>query len=181
MKLRFDQPFGFVFSNLNSKLYTGDHFFFPAFLSPLIGRSISALFGARPFEEITICSTMRCVPSIFGEFSYWQGEGFGRRGDGASVPVRIFAVCRAHPRAVSDFQIRQERRTGRREWKKSARDVFFTFLLVQSQALSEIYFYISMPYGCTMDFRYIMPMILGMGLTLWLVERRLTREGDALS
>ena len=38
-----------------------------------------------------------------------------------------------------------------------------------------------MPYGCTMDFRYIMPMILGIALTVWLVNGRLVKEGGKLS
>ena len=119
--------------------------------------------------------------SIFGEFSYWQGEGFAVAATVLAF-LSAFLLFAALIRALYlIFRYDRKDELRRREWKKSARDVFFTFLLVQSQALSEIYFYISMPYGCTMDFRYIMPMILGMGLTLWLVERRLTREGDALS
>lgn len=55
----------------------------------------------------------------------------------------------------------------------SLKDFLFVFLLMQSQVLSEIYFYIEMPYGCTMDFRYIMPMILALALTLGYVQKAL--------
>ena len=55
----------------------------------------------------------------------------------------------------------------------SRKDFLFVFLLMQSQVLSEIYFYLKMPYGCTMDFRYIMPMILAMALALGYAQKAL--------
>jgi hypothetical protein len=60
-------------------------------------------------------------------------------------------------------------------------DLLFMILLVQSQVLSEIYFYIKMPYGCTMDFRYIMPLILGMALTMGCAKNVLTADGGKVS
>jgi hypothetical protein len=63
----------------------------------------------------------------------------------------------------------------------SARDLLFVGLLVASQVLSEIYFYIKMPYGCTMDFRYIMPLILGLVLSVGMVGRTLTAAGGTLA
>ena len=62
-----------------------------------------------------------------------------------------------------------------------AATLLFVFLFMQSQVLSETYFYIKMPYACTMDFRYIMPMILAMGLTLALVHKTLSAEGGRVS
>ena len=60
-------------------------------------------------------------------------------------------------------------------------DLLFVFLLVQSQALSEVYFYIQMPYACTMDFRYIMPLILGIALLLGYTGKVLAVEGGRFS
>jgi hypothetical protein len=60
-------------------------------------------------------------------------------------------------------------------------DFLFVFLLVQSQVIGEVYFYLQMPYGCTMDFRYILPMIAGVALTIGLVERVLAAEGGTFS
>ena len=40
------------------------------------------------------------------------------------------------------------------------KDFIFLFLLVQSQFLPEMFFYVKMPYACTMDFRYIVPNLL---------------------
>ena len=60
-------------------------------------------------------------------------------------------------------------------------DLLFVFLLVQSQVLSEVYFYIQMPYACTMDFRYIMPLILGLALMLGYTSKLLAVEGGRVS
>jgi hypothetical protein len=59
----------------------------------------------------------------------------------------------------------------------TGKDLLFIVLLVVSQVLSEIYFYIQMPYGCTMDFRYIMPLILGLALTIGVVNKTLVLAG----
>ena len=59
----------------------------------------------------------------------------------------------------------------------SHKDMLFALLLVASQVLSEIYFYIKMPYGCTMDFRYIMPLIFGLALSVGFVGKILTATG----
>ena len=63
----------------------------------------------------------------------------------------------------------------------SAQDLLFIALLVASQVLSEIYFYAKMPYGCTMDFRYIMPLILGLALMMGVVNKTLVASGGALA
>jgi hypothetical protein len=54
----------------------------------------------------------------------------------------------------------------------------FTALLVASQVLSEIYFYVKMPYGCTMDFRYIMPLIFGLAVSVGIIGKILTAYGS---
>ena len=59
----------------------------------------------------------------------------------------------------------------------SHRDVLFVGLMIASQVLSEIYFYAKMPYGCTMDFRYIMPLILGLALAVGTIQKVLTAAG----
>ena len=61
------------------------------------------------------------------------------------------------------------------------KEFLFTALLIASQVLSEIYFYIKMPYGCTMDFRYIMPLILGIALTIGFVQNALTASKSKLA
>lgn len=178
-KIRFDQPFGFVFSNLNQKLYTGNHSFFGRFFIAFDANEYFGSLYCRPFSFHYNLFNYALRSAIFGEFSYWQGEGLA-----VSAVVLAYIACLvlfvALIRAVYLF-FRYDRKKSGEGAMEERRNVFFVFLLVQSQALSEIYFYIKMPYGCTMDFRYIMPMILGIALTVWLVNGRLVKEGGKLS
>ncbi len=178
---RFGQSFGFVFSNLNKKLYTGEHSLFSRFIFPF---DLSEFFGSiycRPFSGNYYLFNYALRASIFGEFSYWQGEGFA-----------VAAICTAYLSAglltlslvwatVACVRTRKDeegvfRRAG---WRLP--DLLFIGLLVLSQTLSEVYFYLKMPYGCTMDFRYIMPLILGMALLWGYVDKALCAEGGKAS
>ncbi len=180
-KVRFDQPFGFVFSNLNRKLYTGDHSFFERFFFTF---DISEYFGSlycRPFEGNYFLFNYALRSAIFGEFSYWQGEGF-------AVLAILFAYLSVVSLAISltwavvaCVRTRKQTEGLLKRAKIPLSDGIVLFLLVQSQVLSEVYFYVKMPYGCTMDFRYIMPLILGLGLLLGYVQRLLSLEGGKFS
>lgn len=180
-KVRFDQDFGFVFSNLNRKLYTGDHSWFARFVFPF---DLSEFFGSlycKPFSGNYWLFNYALRSSIFGEFSYWQGEGF------ATCAI-LFAYMVATLLFISMIWcVIRAVKTRKDEdglYKKSGfvfTDVLFMVLLVLSQTLSEIYFYIKMPYGCTMDFRYIMPLILGLGLLLGMTRKMLAVEGGKTS
>ncbi len=179
--IRFDQEFGFVFSNLNRKLYTGDHSFFERFF---VAFDLKEYFGSiycRPFEYHYNLFNYALRSSIFGEFSYWQGEGFAVT---AVYTAYLAAIFLAISLVWAIVVCVKSRKAEEGVWKKSSLsfpDLLFVFLLVQSQALSEIYFYIKMPYGCTMDFRYIMPMILGIALTLGYTRKVLAVEGGKFS
>ncbi len=178
---RFDQPFGFVFSNLNRKLYTGDHAFFTRFIFTLDAEEYFGSLYCRPFEGNYFLFNYALRSSIFGEFSYWQGEGFAVT---AIVTAYLAAACLAVSLVWAIVVCARTRKREDGVWKRtgfSFADLLFVFLLVQSQVLSEIYFYIQMPYGCTMDFRYIMPLILGMGLLLGGVRKTLCVEGGKFS
>lgn len=177
-KIRFDQPFGFVFSNLNQRLYTGDHSFFGRFFIALDADEYFGSLWCRPFDGNYNLFHYALRSAIFGEFSYWQGEGF-------AVAAVVLAYVAVIVLAVSLVRVLvlcvRDGKRGRFGTEEGRRDVLFVFLLVQSQAVSEIFFYVGMPYACTMDFRYIMPMIPGIALTIWLTGARLKREGDAFS
>ncbi len=180
-KIKFDQGFGFVFSNLNRKLYTGDHSFFSRFIFPF---DFSEFFGSiycRPFEGNYYLFNYALRSSIFGEFSYWQGEGFAVT---AILAAYMVALLLAFSLTWAIIVCLRSRGKSDGVFARSGvkiPDLLFVFLLVQSQALSEVYFYIQMPYGCTMDFRYVMPMILGMALTLGYTRKILATEGGKFS
>ena len=177
-KVRFEQPFGYVFSNLNQKLYTGDHSLFERFVFAFdINEYIGTLY-CRPFEGNYNLFHYALRSSIFGEFSYWQGEGFAVMAVLLAYLVVAF-LCIAlilvwkegYRRRKAKPVLLGEQNGVVRELSRE--DFLFVFLLMQSQVLSEIYFYLKMPYGCTMDFRYIMPMILAIALTIGCVQKSL--------
>ena len=61
------------------------------------------------------------------------------------------------------------------------KDFVILFLLVVSQVVPEIIFYVKMPYACTMDFRYVMPLITGLALMTGYAQKALTAEGSSFS
>ncbi len=194
--VRFDQEFGHVFSNLNKALSTARHSFFERFFVAFDWNEYFANLYCVPFSKVDRTDPHNLIylvdgnynlfayalkSSIFGEFTYTQGEGF-------AVASLVFAYLSAGLLAVSlVWAVIKCVRTRKEEdglFKRANlhfTDLLFVFLLVQSQALSEIYFYIQMPYACTMDFRYIMPLILGMALLLGYTEKVLALEGGKLS
>ena len=181
-KVRFDQPFGYVFSNLNQLLYTGDHSFFSRFI---LCFDLSEYFGSlwcRPFNGNYYLFNYALRSAIFGEFSYWQGEGFA-----VLAVVAAYAFCTVLTVSLVYILVHWRKKcTCSRSLKGaldggrvalnviSLKDFLFVALFMASQVLSEVYFYIQMPYGCTMDFRYIMPMILALALTLGYVQKALS-------
>ncbi len=180
-KARFDQGFGFVFSNLNRKLYTGDHSFFSRFIFTF---DLSEWFGSiycRPFEGNYYLFNYALRSSIFGEFSYWQGEGFAVAAIFTAYLSTLFIAISLIWAVVVCLRKKGKEEGLFQKTKLSFPDLLFVFLLVQSQVLSEIYFYIQMPYGCTMDFRYIMPLILGIALLMGSVGKILATEGGKFS
>lgn len=192
-KLRFDQEFGHVFSNLNKALSTARHSFFERFFIAFDLREYLGSLYCVPFSQMDSTRTEYLVDgnynlfayalksSIFGEFSYWQGEGF-------ATSALLFAYLSAGLLAISliwafvcCYKARGKEDSLFKRAELNLPDLLFVFLLVQSQALSEVYFYIQMPYACTMDFRYIMPLILGMALTLGYTGKILAVEGGKVS
>lgn len=180
-KGRFGQEFGFVFSNLNHKLYTGDHSFFERFVVAFDLREYLGSIYCRPFEGHYNLFNYALRSSIFGEFSYWQGEGFAVT---AIVTAWLLSAALALSLVWAIILCVRSRKEETGIWKRlnlRLSDLLFVFLLVQSQVLSEIYFYIKMPYGCTMDFRYIMPLILGIGLLLGYTRKILAADRGKFS
>ena len=176
--IRFDQPLGFVFSNLNKKLYTGNYSLWDRFG---IAFDLSEYFGSLyciPFEGNYNLFNYALRSSIFGEFTYTQGTGWGA----VSVLFAYLGVAFLQIGAIWSVVLWWKNRKDengflRKDSPANHQDVLFILLLVASQVLSEMYFYVKMPYGCTMDFRYIMPLILGLALSVGLVRKVLLSSG----
>ena len=176
--IRFDQPLGFVFSNLNKKLYTGDHSLWGRFG---ITFDLTEYFGSlycRPFSANYNLFNYALKSSIFGEFTYMQGDSWGAVAVLFAYMGVAFLIIGGIWSVILWWKCRKaETSVFRQNPPVSHRDVLFVGLMIASQVLSEIYFYAKMPYGCTMDFRYIMPLILGLALALGTIQKVLTAAG----
>ena len=179
-KIRFDQNFGYVWNNLTDRLYTGDKSWFERFIFPFDSGEFFDRIYCYSFDNYYLFN-FALRSSIFGEQSYSQADVV------ASLSVCLAYLAAAALAVAIVWALVLCVRTKRNKtlplngegvsWK----DFLFTFTLLQSQVLSEIYFYITMPYGCTMDFRYIMPMILAMALTVGCVQKTLIVRGGKAS
>lgn len=183
--IRFDQSLGFVFSKLNKKLYTGDHSVWGRFGITFDLNEYFAALYCRPFDSATVPGNYNLInylikSSIFGEFHYTQGEGFGAVALVFAYMGMVFLAIGVVWCVVLWWKQRKnEEGIFYKNAPVSSKDLLFIGLLVASQILSEIYFYIQMPYGCTMDFRYIMPLILGLALSVGVVHKTLVTAGGA--
>lgn len=186
---RFGQEFGSVFSKLNSKLYTGDESIWGRFgITFNLNEYFASLF-CRPFEDTASglqgnynLFNYLVKSSIFGEFSYWNGEGFG-------LLALLFAYMGTAFLTIGVIwcivlwwkKTKASEGTTYAPSRESVQNLLFIFLLVASQIFSEMYFYAKMPYACTMDFRYILPLILGIALAVGTVGETLVSSGGALA
>ncbi|MBE5742374.1 MAG: phospholipid carrier-dependent glycosyltransferase [Clostridiales bacterium] len=189
---KFGQQFGFVFGNLNGLLKTDHHSLFERLvvtfdLSEYFGSVYCVPFSTEIDGQIVAYNNYNLFhyqlrSGIFGEFTYWQGEGI-------AVLCVIFAYAFCILLAIGfikSFITYLNYNKGKNELFKGGelinlKDFLFVFLLMQSQVLPEIFFYVKMPYACTMDFRYVMPIISALALTSGYVIKILNAEGSAFS
>ncbi len=148
--ITFGQSFGYVFSNLNSSLYVGDYSFVERFLLPISGDIVNNGIFAAPFYDYNLIG-YTIQSAIFGEFKYWQGEAFGLV---ALVSNYIFVFM-----TIILFIIL----ACKKKMNLLSKDGVLAWFTVIAYWGCQIYFNISMPYGCTMDFRYIVPIIIPFG------------------
>ena len=165
--IKFDQKFGYVFNGLADWLYTGDKSIMERFIFAF---DWEQWFGS-PFASSDngyFLFTYLVRTSMFWESASWQGESFALVGlMSAYLACLLIIIDIIYCLTVFiKKRRRQEFGFGFKAVKGRLPDFIFIFLLIFSQVVGMYYFYIKMPYGCTMDFRYIMPMILGLALGL---------------
>ena len=174
-KIRFNQPIGFVFNNLNKLLSTTHHSVFERLFITFDSDEFFASLYLRTFTNLrsglynnynTYNFAVRSA--IFGEFGFWHGESFaivallslisltftfaGAVGIIVVNYVKKTVVLKTpvHPLAMDD----------------GTKVFIFGVILFLSHIVSYVVFYIKMPYSCTMDFRYIMPVVISIPLML---------------
>lgn len=167
-KIRFNQPIGFVFSNLNGALSTDNVSLFERFFISLNANEYFYTIYLRPFyNSLTDIGNNHNLwnylvrSSLFGEFTYWQGENF------AALAVILMAMLAMLSVALFVIMIiiRAKKKYSKVGYSLSGiaadqKALYFGIALMLTQLISLIYFYVKMPYSCTMDFRYVLPSII---------------------
>ena len=161
--IRFDQKFGHVFSNLNSALSVAEYNFFERFINPFDFKDLTVDLFARAFENYNLFN-YTVKSSLFGEFRYWQGEGF------AFIAIATNYIIGLLSGILFAIYLIDSK-------KEDFKGEIVALTILISQCLAMLYFNIKMPYGCTMDFRYIVPIIIGFGIMLNLVNEKYSSKG----
>ena len=171
-KIKFNQPIGFVFSNLNDALSTKDISIFERFVVSFDKNEYFYTMYLRPFYNSTTDINNNhnlwnylIRSSLFGEFSYWQGENFAFLAICLMTVLPVISIAML----IIMFVVRAKRKYAKigYSWLNIGVDqkaLYFGMALMLTQVLSMIYFYLRMPYSCTMDFRYILPSIISFAL-----------------
>ena len=159
-KIRFDQSFGFVFGNLNDALSVSQYNFFERFLTPFAGDLFNNGIFCNAFEDYNLF-TYTMKSAIFGEFSFWQGEGFGFLAVVSNYLVTLSTIVLF---VILAFK---------KKFNLLSKEWVFAWTMFLAFVFSQLFFNIKMPYGCTMDFRYMVPIVLPMGYLIGSIDEQL--------
>lgn len=192
VKIKFDQGFGFVFDNLNHRLGTDHHSLFERlFVAFDLEEYFGSVFCIPFYKEGSVGNITQfnhynlfnysLRSALFGEFTLKGGEGFAVVSIVLAYAFSLLLMIGIIKSLVTYWGYCRCKNVVFSKVKIEFKDFLTLFLLVQSQVIPEIMFYIKMPYACTMDFRYIMPMIFAMAIMLGLVNKILVAEGSKFS
>ena len=148
-------PFGYVFNRLNPALLVSQFSFFQRFIIPisfhdLLNNTYCFIGGENTDYNLF---TYSIKSALFGEFRYFNGSFL--------TPLMllnsyVLLICIA---IMSLYRIIKDRRIHS--------DVgIFMLVMSLTYIIGQIYFNIKMPYVCTMDFRYIVPIIIPVGFQI---------------
>ena len=154
--LRFDQPIGYVpatgLPDLSESHTLLERFLFIDF------KELTSNAYCLPWENYNLPAyTIKC--SVFGEFSFSQEFNFQA---GLLLIFNIIVIISSL--AAMIYVLIKDKNKNRRFFN------WIMFAVWAIQIISFIIFNISLPYGCTMDFRYIVPTLItgAYFLALWL-------------
>ena len=146
-KIRFNQPFGFVFANLNHNLYVGDYSFYARFINIFDLKDMFASIWGNTFENYNLPNFL-IKSALFGEYSFMFSDPLAI----ISLVLNYVFTYLSLILMILYFVYSK---------KEHLETKIIGGVIVITQLLAQLYFNIKMPYGCTMDFRYIVPIILG--------------------
>ena len=165
-KVKFNQPFGFVFSNLNTNLYVGNYSFFARFINIFDFGDMSVALWGNTFVNYNLPNFL-IKSALFGEYSFMNADALG----GISLVLNYVFVYSSLVLMVFYFIY---------SGKEHLEIKIIGGVLIVSQLLAQLYFNIKMPYGCTMDFRYIVPIILGFMILNTLAFDKFQKENSLM-
>ena len=187
----FGQKLGYVFGNLNHLLATDHHSFFERMF---ITFDVEEWFGT--LYCIPFCSEKNKVitsynnynlwlyltrSALFGEFSYKGGECFAVTAYACSLIANILLLASVVYAIVLFCKNGCKFAVEKNEIKNMVLIVTLAFTVI----ISEFAFYVKMPYACTQDFRYVMPLILGIPMIYYYSRRKIkaanTKVGNVLA
>lgn len=150
-KVRFDQPFGYVLPlSEESELYHGDKNFFVRLINIFDFPDFYKVIYGNTFVNYNLFNfTVRSA--LFGEFGFMNADYLAVF---AQTINYLFVLL-----SVVNFIILLASKV-----KKQSFLISFAIILIATQYLAQIYFNATYPFGCTMDFRYIVPIVFGFGL-----------------
>lgn len=141
--IKFDQPFGYVVDiGKESKIYTGDVAFFDRFIQFPLAKLWNPIY-AYPWEDYNI-SMYTIKSSMFGEFEYKIAEIVPKGLLLMNLVLILLSLGAMIYLLVKRKELNCMLRIG----------MPLLWLLIYG---SFLYFNVQYPYGCTMDFRYIVP------------------------
>ena len=143
--LLFDQSFTYVFKVTNPALYTGDRSIWERFIIFPIHDFFHNLWASPGYDYNIWIYILKC--SVFGEYSYWQGAVF-------ALFLLLFNCILAPLSLYAMFYVFIKLK-GKLQFTKWLLGGFY--LIIMGVYIN---FNIEHPFGCTMDFRYIVPTVL---------------------
>ena len=162
--MKFNQPFGFVFSNLNDQLYKGNYNFFQRFINIFDFGDLFGNIWGNTFVNYNMPNFL-IKSAIFGEYGFSGADALA----GFALVLNYLFVYASLVLMVIYFI---------KSGKEHLEIKIIAGTLVVSQLLAQLYFNIKMPYGCTMDFRYIVPIIIGFMILDALAADKFVKEND---
>lgn len=150
-KIRFDQPIGYVLPlSKDSQLYHGDVNFFARLINIFDFQDFYKVIYGNTFVNYNLFNfTIRSA--MFGEFNFQNGDYLAVFTNTLNYLFVILSVINFIIMLCS-------------KEKKHCFLISFAIILILTQYFAQIYFNIAYPFGCTMDFRYIVPIVFGFGL-----------------
>ena len=164
--VKFGQPLNYVLDINIPQLYCGDKSLWERFFSLPIGQLLNPLY-CEPFGDYRLwLYTIKC--SVFGEYSFDQHPWLAKALIAANII--LIALSLIAMLAIVFF--------GK---KQSPMIRFGLFILWLIQIGFFVLFNVQYPYGCTMDFRYIVPTVLIGAIYLGLWLDRWKQNGKAIA